>query len=77
MEVKEMEKAKKNGFTLTKECNYKPRIIEGNLIRRKKKAKKSSKSTTHNTSKAKFTDQRRKYKNQKMMEKAKYNSCKF
>lgn len=30
-------------FTLIEECNYEPRIIEDNLIMRKRKAKKSSK----------------------------------
>ena len=60
-----------SGFTLTEECNYEQRINEDNLIRRKRKAKRSSKSTTPDTTKTKFANQTKKWKNQKQIENTK------
>ena len=57
-----------NGFTLTTEYNYERIIIKDKLIRRKRKAKKTSKSTTPDTSKAKLTNKTKKSEDQGVME---------
>ena len=57
-----------NGITFTKEFNYEPRIIEDNLIRRKRKAKKIPESAIPDTTKDKLTNQTGECKNQKLIE---------
>lgn len=57
-----------NGITFTEEFNYEPRIIEDNLIRRKRKAKKMPESAIPDATKDKLTNQAGECKNLKLME---------